>query len=77
MQPSGPQKGPSVAGGGAAGTKKVGSPIIAALRDGSKRQSQNPHVWPKDGHPFARELLLDRNYVWSRMMASVWPGEAL
>ena len=33
-------------------------------------------AWPKPGHPFYRELRLDRNYVWDRMMASVSPTKS-
>ena len=44
---------------------------IAPHPDVGNTQPQDSPTWPKDGHPFARELRLDCNYVWDRMMASV------
>lgn len=68
MLGNGRKKGPCVAGGGATGGEKVVAPIIAAPHESGK-----PAVWPKPDNPFFHQLRLDRNYVWDRMMASVYP----
>lgn len=79
MTRDGPKKGPDPAGGD--GSRAISErdchTTVAPRRDVGNIQSQDPHIWPKDDHPFARELRLNRDYVWGRMMASVCPGEAL
>ena len=47
--------------------------ILDTRRDAGKAQLRDSHVWPKDDHPFARQLRSDPDFVWARMMASV-PG---
>ena len=56
------------AGGGTAGEFK-GDYIhsVATALDGGKPCFK----WPRSDHPFFDQLCRDRNYVWSRMMASV------
>ena len=40
-----------------------------------RRQHTAPlSIWPKPDHPFFRQLRLDRDFVWRRMMSSVCPG---
>ncbi len=46
--------------------------IIGTRRDAGKPCPN----WPKPDHPFYRELRLNRNYVWDRMMASVSPTKS-
>ena len=62
-------------GAAASGTQAISerdvTNTVAPRPDVGNIQSQDPHIWPKDGHPFAPELRLDCNYVWDRMMASV------
>ncbi len=62
--------------GAPAGTTKIITRTIATHHEGGKTRPQNHAplpVWPKPGHPFYRELRLDRNYVWDRMLGSVSP----
>ena len=62
------KKRPSGLGSNRTSEKKVGSPSVAAPHESGK-----PAVWPKPDNPFFHQLRLDRNYVWDRMMASVYP----
>ena len=75
MPPDARKKGPKAAGGGApGGVSSHSNPSLAhrAMQPSDPAES----TWPKPDHPFYRELRLDCDYVWRRMMASVSPTKS-
>ncbi|MCH8879690.1 MAG: hypothetical protein IID34_07375 [Planctomycetes bacterium] len=66
MTPDAQKKGPLGYQAGE-GEGKIVACILPTRRDGRKHDL----IWPRDDHPFARQLREDANFVWDRMMASV------